>query len=45
MCFSETTIKHEVPPPVQGQDADEILREVLNKSDAEIAKLTGGGVV
>jgi len=39
MCFSETPLKHEVPPPVLGQHTDEILRKVLKKSDAETAKL------
>ena len=45
MRFSETAIKHEVPPPALGQHTDEILRGVLKKSDAEIAKLKAGGIV
>jgi len=45
MRFSETPIKHEVPPPALGQHTDEILRGVLKKSDAEIAKLKEGGAV
>jgi len=45
MRFSETLIKHEMPPPALGQHTDEILRGVLKKSDAEIAKLKEGGVV
>ena len=45
MRFSETPIKHEVPPPVLGQHTDEILRGVLNRSDAEIAKLKDTGIV
>jgi len=45
MRFSETPIKHEVPPPALGQHTEEILRGVLQKSDAEIAKLKAGGVV
>jgi len=32
-------------PPVLGEHTDEILRGVLKASDAEIAKLTDGGVV
>src|SRR3990170_1667392 len=43
MRFSETPLKHEVPPPALGQHTDEILRSVLKKSDAEIAKLKEGG--
>ena len=45
MRFSETPIKHEVPPPALGQHTDEILRGMLKKSAAEIAKLKEGGVV
>ena len=45
MRFSETPIKHEIPPPAVGQHTDEILRGVLKKSDAEIAALRSGGVV
>jgi crotonobetainyl-CoA:carnitine CoA-transferase CaiB-like acyl-CoA transferase len=45
MRFSETPLKHEVPPPALGQHTDEILRGVLKKTDAEIAKLKEGGVV
>ena len=45
MRFSETPIKHEIPPPVLGQHTDEILRGVLKKDDAEIARLKAGGIV
>ena len=45
MRFSETPIKHEIPPPAVGQHTDDILREVLKKTDAQIAGLRGGGVV
>ena len=45
MRFSATPIKHEMPPPVLGQHSDEILRGVLNKSDAEIAALKANGIV
>ena len=45
MRFSETRLKYDVPPPALGQHTDEILRSVLRKSDAEIAKLKEGGVV
>jgi crotonobetainyl-CoA:carnitine CoA-transferase CaiB-like acyl-CoA transferase len=45
MRFSETPIKHEAPPPVLGQHTDEILRDVLKKSTAEIAGLHERGIV
>ena len=45
MRFSDTPIKHEVPPPALGQHTDEILRGVVKKSDAEIVKLKADGVV
>ena len=45
MRFSETPIKHEVPPPVLGQHTDEILRSTLGMSDAEIAQLRAAGAV
>jgi crotonobetainyl-CoA:carnitine CoA-transferase CaiB-like acyl-CoA transferase len=45
MRFSETPVEHNVPPPLLGQHTDEILRGVLGRSDAEIAKLRAGGAV
>ena len=45
MRFSETPLKHEIPPPVVGQHTDEILREVLKKSETQIAALRSGGIV
>lgn len=45
MRFSETPITHEVPSPALGQHIDKILRKVLKKRDAEIAKLKESGVV
>ena len=45
MRFSETPIKHEIPPPAVGQHTDEILRGVLKKSEAEIAALRAAGTV
>jgi crotonobetainyl-CoA:carnitine CoA-transferase CaiB-like acyl-CoA transferase len=45
MRFSETPIRHEVPPPVLGQHTDEILRGVLKKTDAEIAQLKSARIV
>ncbi len=45
MRFSETPIKHEIPPPAVGQHTDEILRDVLRKNAIEIAALRSGGIV
>ncbi|MBM3341908.1 MAG: CoA transferase [Betaproteobacteria bacterium] len=45
MRFSETPIKHEVPPPTVGQHTEEILRSVLKKSDGEIAALRSAGAL
>ncbi len=45
MRFSETPIKHQVPPPALGQHTEEILRGMLNKSEAEIAGLRERGVL
>ena len=45
MRFSETPVEHNVPPPLLGEHTDEILRGVLGRSDAEIAKLRADGAV
>ena len=45
MRFSGTPLKHEIPPPVVGQHTDEILREVLGRTEAEIAALRAGQIV
>ena len=45
MRFSETPIKHDIPPPAVGQHTDEILRDVLRKNAIEIAALRSGGIV
>jgi len=45
MKFSQTPIKHEIPPPALGQHTQEILRDVLHKSPAEIQALQSAGVV
>ncbi len=45
MKFSDTPIKHEVPPPALGQHTEELLRGVLKKNETEIAKLKAAGIV
>ena len=45
MRFSATPIKHEMPPPALGQHTDEILAQVLSKTEAEIASLKAAGIV
>ena len=45
MRFSETPVKHEVPPPTLGQHTEKVLQEVLGKSGAEIARLRSQGIV
>jgi glutaryl-CoA transferase len=45
MRFSETELEFKVPPPLLGEHTEQILRERLGKSDAEIAQLKAGRVV
>jgi len=45
MRFSETPIHHEMPPPTLGEHTDEILRQVLKKTDSEVIQLRKQGVV
>ena len=45
MKFSETPVKHEMPPPALGQHTDEILSDFLHKSPAQIAELKSAGIV
>jgi formyl-CoA transferase len=45
MKFSQTPLKHEIPPPALGQHTNEILKEVLNKTPEEIQALQNAGVV
>jgi len=45
MKFSQTPLKHEIPPPALGQHTSEILKEVLNKTPEEIQALQNAGIV
>ena len=45
MRFSATPVEYQLAPPVLGQHTDEILRGLLNKTDAEIAKLRADRVI
>jgi formyl-CoA transferase len=44
MRFSETPVKHDVPPPTLGQHTDEVLKW-LGKSEGEVARLRSDGIV
>ena len=45
MRFSATPITYDRPPPRLGQHTDEVLREILGLSEAEIARLSAHGVI
>jgi crotonobetainyl-CoA:carnitine CoA-transferase CaiB-like acyl-CoA transferase len=45
MRFSATPLEFKAPPPTLGQHTDEVLRGVLDMSDADIAQLRGAGIV
>ena len=45
MRFSATPIEYKHAPPVLGQHTAEVLRGLLGKSDAEIARLSAAGVI
>jgi glutaryl-CoA transferase len=45
MRFSATPVEHRLAPPVLGQHTDEVLRGLLQLSDADIARLRADGVV
>ncbi|MCX2784494.1 CoA transferase [Microbulbifer thermotolerans] len=45
VLFSETQLEYEQAPPLLGQHTEEVLRELLGKSDSEIAQLKKGGTV
>jgi crotonobetainyl-CoA:carnitine CoA-transferase CaiB-like acyl-CoA transferase len=45
MRFSETPVEQGVPPPTLGQHTEEVLKGLLGKSEAELARLRSDGVV
>ena len=45
MRFSGTPLEYRLPPPLLGEHTDEILKGILGKSDAEIARLRAEGVL
>jgi crotonobetainyl-CoA:carnitine CoA-transferase CaiB-like acyl-CoA transferase len=45
MRFSATPLEFGLPPPILGQHTEEILRSVLEMSDADIARLRADGIV
>jgi glutaryl-CoA transferase len=45
MRFSATPVEHRIPPPVLGEHTEEVLRELLGRSEAEIASLRADGAI
>jgi crotonobetainyl-CoA:carnitine CoA-transferase CaiB-like acyl-CoA transferase len=45
MRFSATPLEHRLAPPLLGEHTDTVLRALLGKSDAEIARLRAAGVI
>jgi len=43
--LSKTPVEYRLAPPTLGQHSDEVLKELLGKSDAEVAKLRASGIV
>ena len=43
--FSRTPVDYRYPPPRMGQHSDELLKELLDLEDAEIAKLRESGAI
>jgi crotonobetainyl-CoA:carnitine CoA-transferase CaiB-like acyl-CoA transferase len=45
MRFSGTPVEYRLAPPLLGEHTEEVLRRLLGKSEAEIARLRAAGVV
>src|SRR5688572_16669469 len=43
--YSRTSLDYEMPPPLLGQHTDEVLREMLGKTEAEISALRAKKIV
>ncbi|MCW5606114.1 MAG: CoA transferase [Burkholderiales bacterium] len=43
--FSRTPLTYDTPPPLLGQHTEEVLKGLLNRSDAEIASLRQNGII
>ncbi len=43
--MSATPVRTDLPPPLLGQHTDEVLRELLNYSDAQLSELKGGKTI
>ena len=43
--LSATPVRTDLPPPLLGQHTDEVLRELLNYSDAKLSELKGGKTI
>jgi crotonobetainyl-CoA:carnitine CoA-transferase CaiB-like acyl-CoA transferase len=45
MRFSDTPLEHKLAPPLLGEHTDAVLRGLLGKDAAEIARLRADGVI
>lgn len=45
MRLSATPVRADLPPPLLGQHTEEVLRELLNYSDAKLSELKGGKAI
>jgi formyl-CoA transferase len=45
MRFSETQVEHGMPPPTLGEHTDEVLRELLGKSETDITRLRTEAII
>ena len=45
MRFSATPIEHKLAPPVLGQHTDDVLRDLLGKSESDLTALRSAGIL